>query len=66
MKQFLKEQKPVILCEVAWGSNHPYWDRELKAFEYLYSLGYSRESEEYIRGLNATSEKDILFVPQGK
>ncbi len=59
MKNFLREQKPAILCEIGWGKGHPHWDEELQAFEYLYSIGYSREHEEEIQNLSCT--KDFLF-----
>ena len=59
MRRFLKDQRPTIICEIGWGKNHPHWDEELKAFEYLYSIGYSRENEEEILNLSCT--KDFLF-----
>jgi len=59
MKKFLKEQKPAIVCEIGWGCNHPHWNEELEAFDYLYSIGYSRSREDYIRGLKETT--DVVF-----
>lgn len=59
MMGFLEEQKPVILCEIGWGNEHPYREKELRAFECLYEIGYSRENEEYIKG--ATTTIDVIF-----
>ncbi len=60
MKHFLKKQKPAIICEVAWGSEHPYWKEELEAFEFLFSIGYKTDVRDQI--LNLKSTTDILFM----
>jgi hypothetical protein len=59
MKKTLNRDHPTILCEIGWGCNHPHWKEELEAFEYLYSIGYSRETEEMIKNLKGTA--DIVF-----
>lgn len=45
MRKFLSSlfPKPVLLVEIAWGANnHPYWDRVLIEFEWLFSHGWKR------------------------
>lgn len=59
MRRFLKDQKPTIVCEIGWGINHPHWEEELAAFEYLFSIGYDRSVESQIRELKGTI--DIIF-----
>ena len=59
MRGFLKEQRPAIICEIGWGCQHPYWEKELEEFEYLYSIGYDRRMEETVKNLKCTT--DILF-----
>lgn len=61
MRDFLKEQKPVIICEVAWGVHHPYWKKELEVFDYLYSIGYDNSQYNFIKGLTKTT--DVIFEP---
>lgn len=51
-------RKPVIICEVGWGvDSHPYWDREVAAFEWLFSNGYERIN------YDITSTQDLIFLP---
>jgi FkbM family methyltransferase len=63
MMEFLKEQKPVIACEVGWGCGHPHWEEELAAFEWLYSIGYNRGTEDRVKGLQETT--DVVFRVEG-
>jgi len=60
MKRFLQRQKPAILCEIGWGKNHPFWDEELAAFDYLFSLGYKTKDNVDIKSLGAT--RDVIFT----
>jgi len=62
MHHFLRDQKPIIICEIGWGVNHPNWDEELEAFEYLYRIGYVCANKDEIATLQET--KDFLFVPR--
>ena len=58
--------RPVILCEVGWGTSHPHWDEELKVFNELKTIGYSicdLEGQEIdITTLSSTA--DVLFIPK--
>jgi FkbM family methyltransferase len=59
--------KPVILCEIGWGRNHPQWTEELAAFGDLAAIGY-RTTDLDGEPLDVTTlEKttDVLFVPAG-
>ncbi len=60
--------RPVILCEIGWGSEHPNWQQELEAFDRLTLLGYHALTLDglplNVRGLTATS--DVLFVPEDR
>jgi FkbM family methyltransferase len=52
------KQKPVIICEVAWGANgHPNWQEEIEAFEWLFSNGYQRTD------YNVSGTSDVVFMP---
>lgn len=57
--------RPVILCEVGWGSGHPEWAQELAAFDALVALGYETRLVDGVpvdvRDLRRTT--DVLFVP---
>ncbi|MCZ6649169.1 MAG: FkbM family methyltransferase [Acidobacteria bacterium] len=59
--------RPVILCEIGWGRNHPDWDAELAVFSSLQDLGYRFTridgSEARIADLNRTT--DIICLPDG-
>ena len=63
MRRFLQRQKPVILCEIGWGKNHPFWDEELAAFNYLFGLGYKVKDNINIESLRAT--QDVIFTYEG-
>ncbi|GAA5027058.1 hypothetical protein GCM10023258_21460 [Terrabacter aeriphilus] len=58
--------RPVILCEVGWGSGHPEWEQELAAFAALAALGYETCHVDGVpldvRDLRRTT--DVLFVPR--
>jgi FkbM family methyltransferase len=61
------QPRPVILCEVGWGSGHPAWQEELEVFAELTGLGYrpvtlAGEPVE-IATLDRTT--DLLFLPTG-
>jgi len=65
MRHFLRDQKPTIVCEVAWGIEHPHWEEELEAFEFLYHLGYdSFPKREKLLELNHTM--DFIFSTQSE
>ena len=57
--------KPVILCEVGWGRNHPQFDDQVAVFDDLRALGYTFRNldgtEVRIRDLAETT--DILCLP---
>ncbi|MDD9347741.1 hypothetical protein, partial [Mumia sp.] len=59
------DTRPVILCEIGWGTVHPPWDKELEAFDMLTSLGYRTVgvdgSPVDVRELTKTT--DVLFLP---
>lgn len=63
MKRFLKRQKPAILCEIGWGKNHPFWEEELAAFDYLHSLGYKEKDDIVVESLRGT--QDVIFIHEG-
>ena len=58
-------KKPVILCEIGWGTAHPEWNEELAVFDELVRLGYSTRTLEGaaldVRTIAKTT--DILFLP---
>ena len=58
-------KRPVILCAIGWGVNHPQWEEELAAFGDLAALGYrtvTLEGEPVdVTTLQKTS--DVLFLP---
>ena len=60
--------RPVILCEIGWGTSHPAWDAELAAFDRLVALGYTATHVDGrpvdLRALDRTT--DIIFVPAAK
>lgn len=58
--------RPVILCEIGWGSGHPHWDEELPVLRRLVDdLGYRPLGEDGaeidLAAINRTT--DVLFVP---
>ena len=57
--------KPVILCEVGWGRNHPQFEAEVAVFDDLRALGYVFRNldgaEVQVRDLAETT--DILCLP---
>lgn len=60
------ERKPVILCEVAWGTGHPQWEEELAAFQQLADLGYrvvDLEGAPFDLS-TLTRTTDLLFLPE--
>ncbi|MDD2366338.1 MAG: FkbM family methyltransferase [Desulfuromonadaceae bacterium] len=56
---------PVLLIEVGWGQNHPFWDMELKVLNLIMDLGYTSlvpgGSKIDIDSISETM--DVLFVP---
>lgn len=61
MKKTIKKlhKKPLLFVEVGWGKNqHPFWDREVECFEWLFKNGYKRFD---YNGIDST--KDILIKP---
>jgi FkbM family methyltransferase len=57
MRAILTNQKPLILCEIGWGKKHPQWEKELEAFEFLKSVGYTCDMN--IQNLEGTT--DVIF-----
>jgi|688.fasta_scaffold19529_6 FkbM family methyltransferase len=53
----INKYKPYILVEMSWGINHPNWDRNLKIYEKLFSMGYRREN------IFHSDTTDVLFKP---
>lgn len=62
------DPKPVILCEIGWGTQHPNWKDELAVFGELERLGYRicdlKGSAMDVKGLVQTT--DVLFLPSGR
>ena len=57
--------RPVILCEIGWGSGHPDWEQELVVFRRLVDeLGYRSEGmdgdEVDLEAISRTT--DVLFL----
>ena len=57
--ELIKKFKPYIYIEVGWGTNHPYWNYNLKIYNKLFDIGYKT-----IEFTNKT--EDILFEPFDK
>ena len=58
--------RPVILCEVGWGTSHPKWDEELDVFAELKTIGYSicdLKGQE-IDETAIAGTTDVLFLPK--
>ena len=57
--------RPVILCEVGWGANHPQWQEELAAFDRLADLGYTARTlgGDALDVRQLTRTTDVVFVP---
>jgi len=59
--------RPVILCEIGWGRQHPDWEAELSVFASLRDLGYRFSDidggEVRIADLERTT--DVLCLPAG-
>jgi FkbM family methyltransferase len=49
---------PLIVCEVGWGVNHPYWEEEKKVFASVFDLGYKPFS------FDITHTQDVTFEPR--
>lgn len=60
--------KPVILCEIGWGTQHPKWNEELVVFGELERMGYRtcdlRGGAMDVKGITQTT--DVLFLPAGR
>ena len=57
--------KPVILCEIGWGTAHPEWEQELRELRHLLGLGYAaRDLDGAPVAIEAIARTtDVLFVP---
>lgn len=49
--------KPVIFLEIAWGKSHPFREKEVEEFEFLFANGYQRINYDY------ESTQDVIFFP---
>jgi FkbM family methyltransferase len=60
--------KPVILCEIGWGQNHPQWAEELAAFAELAAIGYRTVdlNGEPLDVSALAKTTDVLFLPAGR
>lgn len=61
MRNFIKKTitKPVILLEIGWGKQgHPFWEDEVKEFEWLFENGYERFDYE-----NVNKTMDVVIKP---
>jgi FkbM family methyltransferase len=58
-------QRPVILCEVGWGTSHPQWDEELAVFNELKTIGYTFCDLEgsAIDETSISRTTDVLLIP---
>lgn len=58
--------RPVILCEIGWGADHPAWAQELEILDQLVALGYRPVdvggAEVELRALRSTT--DVVFLPR--
>lgn len=59
--------KPVILCEIGWGSNHPDWDAELTVFAGLKDMGYRFTGIDgsLVQLADLDQTTDIICLPAG-
>lgn len=57
--------RPVILCEVGWGKNHPQWEEEVATFAELEAIGYRVTDLDGVPLDITELEKttDVLFLP---
>jgi hypothetical protein len=58
--------RPVILCEVGWGTSHPNWDEELEVFGELRKMGYSICDLDGVEidEKSISSTTDVLMIPK--
>lgn len=58
--------RPVILCEIGWGSAHPEWEQELEVFGELEKLGYRAVDldQQPINLEELTKTTDVIFVSE--
>ena len=58
--------RPVILCEVGWGTSHPKWDEELEVFEELKTIGYAfcDLAGQALDITTLSSTADVLLIPK--
>lgn len=54
----IKKFMPYILIEVAWGTDHPEWEKNKETYKKLFEMGYEPFDLDSIKGTN-----DILFRP---
>jgi FkbM family methyltransferase len=57
----IEKNMPIIFCEIGFGRNHPYWDKEIAVFERLFNIGYKPFD---IRAIAGTT--DVLIIPEKK
>lgn len=58
MMSAIREFKPIIYTEVAWGNSHPHWDEEKAAFEKVFQAGYESFDLDKV-----TTTRDVLLRP---
>jgi FkbM family methyltransferase len=59
------QPRPVVLCEIGFGQNHPAWPEVLQVFEYVLKLGYRSTTltGEPVEVADVSRTTDLLFVP---
>ncbi|MBM9460804.1 FkbM family methyltransferase [Nocardioides sp. zg-536] len=59
------QPRPVLLCEIGWGTGHPDWEKELVVLDELLALGYRATDLDGapidLRAIERTT--DVLFLP---
>lgn len=62
--------KPVILCELSWGKDHPHWRKQVSVFDRLLRLGYTAYLDGKKIGFDQVHHEsvttDYLFLPKGR
>lgn len=54
------ENKPLILCEIGWGTQHPYFSQLKEVLEIIFEIGYNRVE------IKNENTHDIYLIPKVK